>query len=580
MGIVTDSDSRMRERLLNCLLVVALLVDAALPIAQASPYTSPVEAPKLATEALRRGEQLLLKWNLDAADAAFREAPALEPASLDAELGLVRVARTRLDYPQAIALLNKAAVEHPNSVDVLIEFGAVYLAAEEPGRARRYFETALQLSASDASAIIGVAGADLLERDYDRAARSLRGLMAREPKNSHAHALLARVLLESGKNSEAAEEAQRAIKLDAYNAEALHTLACVRSSERKADEARSLARRTVSLDPFDIGARRLLSQYLDGQAGYEQKVSEQARAHYDRGRFLKQKGEIEKAIAEFEEAVRIEPRYYRALIGFGDALLRQGDYPRAADAAKLAIEVDPEGACAHLELSCAYRGEGERSRIEVGAVDFAALFYGRAAAPAYAATREIFPGYAALTKRQQAVIDMAVAPFAAFLPKLVRHQARHFLLALDERPGDLIGFSDVADEKTFDGRYYASIRGVGGRVTVSGIEYLDQAARGGFNTIAHEFAHQVHIAALGKIEVKRIRKLYERARQEGRTLDYYAAANEYEYFAQGYEAFISDRKRPSAGLTARHTGQELLQRDPELYRFLVKLCGKQQAPGR
>jgi tetratricopeptide (TPR) repeat protein len=570
----------MRERLFNCLLVVALLFEAALPIAQARPYTTPVESPQLATEALRRGEQLLLKWNVDAAGAAFREAAALEATSLDAELGLVRVARTRLDYPQAINLLNKAAVEHPNSVDVLTEFGAVYLAAEEPGRARRYFETALQLSARDASAIIGLAGADLLERDYDRPARSLRELLAREPKNSNAHARLARVLLESSRNSEAAEEAQRAINLDTGNAEALQALACIRSSERKADEARSLARRAVSIDPFNIGARRLLSQYLDGQAGYEQRVSDQARQHYDRGRFLKQKGEIEKGIAEFEEALRIEPRYYRALIGVGDAWLRQGDYQRAADAAKLAIAVDPEGASAHLELSCAYRGESERARIEIGAVDFAAVFYGGTAAPAYAATGEIFPGYAALTKRQQTVIDMAVAPLAAFLPKLVRHQARHYLLALDERPGDLIGFADVADEKTFDGRYYASIRGVGGRTTVSGIEYLDQAARGGFNTIAHEFAHQVHIAALGKTEVKAIRKLCERARQEGRTLDYYAAANEYEYFAQGYEAFVSDRKRPSAGVTARHTSHELLSRDPELYRFLVKLCGKQQAPGR
>ena len=571
----------MRERLFNCLLVVALLSGAALPIAQARSYTPPVESrAKLAAEALRRGEQLLLKWNLDAADAAFREAAALEPASLDAELGLVRVARTRLEYPQAINLLNKAAVEHPNSVDVLTEFGAVYLAAEELGRARRYFESALQLSASDASAIIGVAGADLLERDYDRAARSLRGFLAREPQSSHAHARLARVLLESSRNSEAAEEAQRAINLDAYNAEAHHTLACVRSSEGKADEARSLARRAVSLDPFDIGARRLLSQYLDGQAGYEQRVSEQARVHYDRGRLLKQKGELANAIAEFEDALRIEPRYYRALIGAGDGWLRLGDYQHAAAAAKLAIAVDPEGACAHLELSCAYRGEGERARIEIGAVDFVGLFYGHAPAPAYAATREIFPNYAALTKRQQAVIDMAIAPLAAFLPKLARHQARHYLLALDERPGDLIGFADVADEKTFDGRYYASIRGVGGRITVSGIEYLEQAARGGFNTIAHEFAHQVHIVALGKSEVKTIRKLYERARQEGRTLDYYAAANEYEYFAQGYEAFISDRKRPSAGVTARHTTNDLMSRDPELYRFLAKLCGKQRAPGR
>jgi len=109
-------------------------------------------------------------------------------------------------------------------------------------------------------------------------------------------------------------------------------------------------------------------------------------------------------------------------------------------------------------------------------------------------------------------------------------------------------------------------------VAVSGIEYLDQAVRGGFNTIAHEFAHQVHIAALGKREIRKIHKLYESARRANRTLDYYAAANEYEYFAQGYEAFISKLKRPSAGVTGRHTSDELAGRDPELYNFFLDLA--------
>jgi len=571
----------MKSRVFIFALTGLFLVEAALPIARARSDNPHADSrTRLAVEALARGQQLLLKGNLDAAEAAFHEAVSAEPARLDAQLGLVRIARTKLDYPLAIALLEKAALEHTNSASVLEEFGEVYLAAEEPARASRYFASALRLSQVDASAIIGLAGADLLERDYDRAARSLRDLLSREPQNSRAHARLSRVLLESGNNRAAAEEALSAISLDEYNAEAIHTLACVRSSERKADETRSLARRTLSLDPFNFGARRLLSQYLDGQSGYEQRVAEKARAHYDRGRSYKQKGDLTNAIAEFEESLRIEPRYYRALIGAGDAWLRQGDYERAATAAKLAIEVDPDGASAQLELSCAYRGESERARAAIGAVDFAKLFYSREPVPAYSATPQVFPNYAALTREQQTVIDIAVAPLAAYLPKLVRHKARHYLLAFDERPADLAGFADVADEKTFDGRYYASIRGVGGRVTVSGIEYLNQAARGGFNTIAHEFAHQVHIAALGKSEVKKIRKLYERARKEGKTLDYYAAANEYEYFAQGYEAFIAKGKRPSAGVTARHTSDELRSRDPELYTFFLKLCGKSQTSGR
>jgi tetratricopeptide (TPR) repeat protein len=556
--------------LLAC--VTALLQTGTFPSAQAQPNRG--ESPANPTgDALRRGEDLRRKWVLDAAEAAFREAATIEPASLEAALGLARVARAKIEYAHAIRLLDQADRYHPNSVDVLSEYGSIYLAAEEPERARRYFERALGISHTDTPAMIGLACVDLLNRAYERATNSLRQCVLREPQNSFARAMLARALLETNDEFGAVEEARQAIALDAYNAEALFLLAYVKSTERKPDESRSLARRVVSLDSHHFSARRLLSQYLDGQAGYEQRVSAQARIRYANSRSLREEGQLAKAADELGAALRIEPRYYRALIGLADLRLRQRDYERAAAAATLAIKVDPDGAIAHFELSCAHRGINERARLEIGAVDFEASSYERQAPAAYALTRSIFPNYASLTRRQQAVIDAAVQPLSFYLPKLVQQRARHFLLAFDQRPSDQKGFADVAGERTFDGRFYASIRGVGGLVTVSGLEYLDQAVLGGFNTIAHEFAHQVHMAALGRSEVKEIRRLYEKARRGGRTLDYYAAANEDEYFAQGYEALISESKRPSAGITGRHTRHELLARDPELYNFLVNLTG-------
>jgi len=69
--------------------------------------------------------------------------------------------------------------------------------------------------------IAGLAGVDLLERNYDKAAVSLRDLLFREPKNTSVLAMLARVLLESSRNAEAAEEARLAMALDPYNTEAL-----------------------------------------------------------------------------------------------------------------------------------------------------------------------------------------------------------------------------------------------------------------------------------------------------------------------------------------------------------------------
>lgn len=539
----------------------------------------PVETGKAAAEAARKGEELRRRWDLEGADREFREAASLNPSSLEAKIGQARIARVRIQYSRAIEVLKKAEAEHPSCPEVFDEFGSIYLAAEEPSTARRYFLKALSISGNDSGAKIGLAGASLLERDYQGAIERLHQVLANEPNNSAARAIFARILLEMNREPEAEAEARRAVELDEYNVEALYVLAYVSSSERKADESRKLSRRVVSLDPYDFAARRMLSQYLDGQTGYEQKVSDLARIHYARSRSLRQDGALEAAVAELEEALRIEPNYYRALIALAAIRLRNGEFERAIEVARRASIFDPDGAVAQFELSWAYRALNERVRIEIGAVDFGALYYKKPAPPAFSITREIFPNYDSLPRRQQMVVDAAVGPLAMYLPKLAHKKARHFFLSFDQRPSDLHGFADVAGEKTFDGRFYASIRGVGGKVTVSGIEYLDQAALGGFNTIAHEFAHQVHIAALGQRETKEIRRLYELARQEGRTLDYYAAANEHEYFAQGYEAFISERKRPSAGVTARHTNAELATTDPELYAFLVRLTEKSRMSG-
>ncbi|PYT05346.1 MAG: hypothetical protein DMF60_12275 [Acidobacteria bacterium] len=115
---------------------VLLLRDVALSTTGLPRETTGETPAKLATEASRRGEELRRKWNLDSAEAAFREGAALEPASLEAALGLARIARARLEYKYAIGLLDKASIEHPNSVEVLNEYGSLYLSAEEPKRAR------------------------------------------------------------------------------------------------------------------------------------------------------------------------------------------------------------------------------------------------------------------------------------------------------------------------------------------------------------------------------------------------------------------------------------------------------------
>jgi tetratricopeptide (TPR) repeat protein len=494
--------------------------------------------------------------------------------SLDAVLRDAREARLKFDYAGALRLLDQAARVHQASAELFNEYGLIYLEAEETQQAAGYFDRALKIEPDHEEAFAGRVAVDLMNREYKKAESKLRQYLLQHPRSSRARAMLANAHFESNRTEEAEAEAKQALAIDANDKDALRILVLVKVIQKEPNEARKLAERALEIAPYDAGMRRLLAQFVDGRAGYSQWISETARKHYEQGRALKQAGKFDESETWFEKALSLEPRYYRALIALGDIWLRVDDYERAERVARRAMAVDGNGASAHLELSYANLGIQERARIAIGASDFAVEFFKRPRAQAYRLTAEIFPNYRSLLPKQQMVIDWTVAPLAGFLPELARKGARHYLIAFDERTSDIKGIGSIESERTLDGRYYASIRGVGGRITVSGLEYIGLASHAGFNTIAHEFAHQVHLTAMDKNEVKTIRKLYDNAMREDRALDYYAETDEYEYFAQGYEAFIAEMKRPATGATARHTKRELMARDPELYHFIEGLAKK------
>lgn len=169
------------------------------------------------------------------------------------------------------------------------------------------------------------------------------------------------------------------------------------------------------------------------------------------------------------------------------------------------------------------------------------------------------------------VVRISVAPAHKWLDELVKHNGTHEILRLTDTLDDAPTRRSLRTVQTFDGRWYAHIRGVGGAAAATGIEKLKGATEFSFNTFAHEFAHQLLRQAFPRRHLVRVNQLYVKARNEGRCLDYYAASNVDEYFAQGYEALVSLRKRGCLRDTARHTRAELIERDPALFKFLIEV---------
>ncbi|MBX3462453.1 MAG: hypothetical protein KF830_04740 [Planctomycetes bacterium] len=180
-------------------------------------------------------------------------------------------------------------------------------------------------------------------------------------------------------------------------------------------------------------------------------------------------------------------------------------------------------------------------------------------------------GYERLPPGRRAVVDRTAALFGSHLGRLVAIGGRHDLLLELERTTDAGSRANLRGRRTFDGRVWDDVRGVGGIQAATGIEALDDAANFGFDTLAHEVAHQVHLYVFTPLQRARIRALYQQALAEGRCLDYYAASNEAEYFGQGIEAFVSLGKRPGGETTHGHTRFELVAVDPALHDFIAGL---------
>ena len=82
--------------------------------------------------------------------------------------------------------------------------------------------------------------------------------------------------------------------------------------------------------------------------------------HLRRGVELGQKGDLEGAIAEFREALRLKPDFADAHLNLGVALRDKGDLDGAIAEHRTALRLQPEDAGAHYALGLALTAKGDR----------------------------------------------------------------------------------------------------------------------------------------------------------------------------------------------------------------------------
>ncbi|OYT69918.1 MAG: hypothetical protein CFK52_12690 [Chloracidobacterium sp. CP2_5A] len=538
------------------------------PSGSEEPALKPAVFPTWKLRQHRRGWLAVGLWLLISLPLAAL-ARASEPTSAIELLAAAEALRIAHAYPAAARYAEQAARLGDAAIqaDALAELGLIYLAAECLEPAARHFQTLARRFPDDPRGPTGLAAIALAEGRLDDCERSLAELLSRYPDAAGGHVIGARLFIERNQVAEARWHAERAVALSPDSPETLSALCAVRVMERKPDEVRRLAERILELQPDNIRVRRTYSQYIRSRRAHPIPPPA-ARVAYATAQAARQRNALAEASAAYDEALERYPTFFAALLSRGALAIERDEIAYAETLARRALAIDPSHPLPHLQLSLVNLARHEAAARELGARIPQISFPD---APPVEDLEAVFPNFHALTARQKQVALAAIAPLAHLLPKLRRCGAKHWILPLDRQLGDLPGCEPLAERATFDGRYYGSLRGVGGVVTVSGIETLRAVEYGGFNTLAHEFAHQIHSCALDAPTLDRIEKLYDAAVREGRALDYYAASDKFEYFAQGYEAYVSVVKRRPASPTAGHTRDELARRDPKLFALFEEL---------
>ncbi|MCB9869507.1 MAG: tetratricopeptide repeat protein [Planctomycetes bacterium] len=427
----------------------------------------------------------------------------------------------------------RATAEAPARLALLLREGRTHLEREDPVRALAAFRSLQVVAPDDPDVLLGLAATHLFAGAPERARPFIEAVRRADPDRQDAIALHVRILIRAAEFERALRMSTRAVRAaERPSAELLAAHASALFRVQRTVDAAGVYQQVLLLEPMCAEAHLRLGSGLLSPC---------------RPPFL-------------------------AELGAGIRLLRAGDLDGAQRALRAALRVHPGHPIAHRLL-----GEALYTQRYLTSMANHARCYRElgAALPVPDVSdlplSQFFPGWSELGAERRKVAARALRLFASRLPRLVTMRARHDLLLEAERTTDASARAGLRGKRTFDGRVWDDVRGIGGLQAATGIEALDEAGQFGFDTLAHEIAHQAHLYAFSPLLRAKIHRLYEEAKAAGRCLDFYAASNDAEYFGQGVEAFSALGKRPGCEKTHGHTRFELMRVDPQLHDLIASL---------
>jgi len=314
-------------------------------------------------------------------DVLLRQQPN-DPAT---HLAIANLLNAQQKYAQGIEEVQKAVDLAPNRGDSYVNLALVETKAGQFDAAEASYKKAVDLQATEMNPRMALAAFYQLRGRYPEAEQELESVISSDPKNLNARAQMARLYMAQGKEKEA-EAFLNQVKLDfPKDAMGYRMLGDYYLAEGNSDRALAEYESVHNRHPKDVGVSKNYIQLLlmKNRLDEADKLNEEllrskvkdpdvllfrgdiqlrqgkvyeaiqtlqpvvannpnfALAHYELGRARYQRGELDQAASEWQQAMRIDQNMtdaYRALAGLS---LRNGDMTGLEQYASQLIRLEP-----------------------------------------------------------------------------------------------------------------------------------------------------------------------------------------------------------------------------------------------
>ena len=279
------------------------------------------------------GVLYLRKQDLPRAEAAFQEAVAKEPKSIEAHSMLGSFFLVKRDSVQAEREFKAAADLAPVGSPARLRLVNFYLRAQRPDEAKRILSEITQKTPDYLPAWRRRAEIAFQERNYDESLKALQTILKKNPSDLEGHFLQGRVRLARRETTEAIQEFQQVLKLDPRNAASHYQLGQAQLQAGNLQQAKAELKEATSIAPNFSDATLLLAE-LNIQSGA-----------------------LQPAIDDLEKFVARQPRVFRGYTLLGSAYLAKREPAKATETFLKLVSRAPKDPRAHYFLGVALRAQ-------------------------------------------------------------------------------------------------------------------------------------------------------------------------------------------------------------------------------